>query len=115
MRDRESDDGEGTWRRNLVCGKAMGEVKDVSYKKDGVVWRCSKHKGTPTYRSAPCSCAYGCGREACRCTWLRGTGSLQALPRCDVVGSSRQGRAGRRSGDDSRDRRKRHGQTQVPQ
>ena len=73
MRDRGSDDGEGTW--GAVGGKAMGEVADVSYKKDGVVWRCSKHKGTPTYRSAPRSCACGCGREACRCTWLRGTGS----------------------------------------
>ena len=41
----------GCLRRGAVCGRtgcgrAMTEVKDATYKNDGVVWRCPSHKGS---------------------------------------------------------------------
>ena len=54
-RDAIQEDGEGTW--GPVCGKAMAEVKDVSFKNDGVVW----HDRNPSF--PPTSTSSSGGRE----------------------------------------------------
>ena len=69
-RDAIQEDGEGTW--GPVCGKAMAEVKDVSFKNDGVVW----HDRNPSF--PPTSTSSSGGRETEAPTRTRSSASLSA-------------------------------------